>query len=249
MTIYNDLLQAKQGARKKLAVLLDPDKYEKGFDKTILLAQDAHVDYFLVGGSYLLKDRMKEIIQVVKSNSNIPIVLFPGSSYQIDDQADALLFLSLISGRNPELLIGKHVEAAPLIRKSNLEVIPTGYILIDGGIQTSVNYMSNTKSIPHQKTEIAVGTAMAGELLGLKMIYLEAGSGAVNPISSAMIREVSMNISTPLTVGGGIKTPEKAIDNIKAGADMIVIGNILEKDPQIVIDFSAAVHSTNFVIP
>jgi len=155
--------------------------------------------------------------------------------------------LSLISGRNPDLLIGKHVETAAHIRQTQLEVMSTGYMLIDGGSSTAVNYMSNTLPIPHDKNSIAVSTAMAGEMLGMQMIYLEAGSGAYTTVSTSMISKVSQHIRIPIIVGGGISTPEKAQKNLEAGADIIVVGNAIEKDPELLIDLSAAIHSSKTI--
>jgi putative glycerol-1-phosphate prenyltransferase len=175
--------------------------------------------------------------------SGIPVIIFPGNAMQINQHADALLFLSLISGRNPEMLIGRHVLAAPLLKKSLLEVIPTGYMLIDSGAPTSVSYMSGTVPIPHDKNDIASCTAMAGEMLGLKLIYLDAGSGARYPVSPSMIAAVKKSVKIPLITGGGIRTPEKAYELCGAGSDMIVIGNVLEKDSSLLAEFSSAVHS------
>jgi phosphoglycerol geranylgeranyltransferase len=162
---------------------------------------------------------------------------------QISEKADGLLFLSLISGRNPEMLIGRHVLAAPVLKRTNLEIISTGYMLIDSGSPTSVSYMSGTVPIPHDKEDIAVCTAMAGEMLGMKLIYLDAGSGARFTVSNNMIEEVKKNTGIPLIVGGGIRTAEKAIEICQAGADIIVIGNALEKDPERITDISSAVHA------
>jgi putative glycerol-1-phosphate prenyltransferase len=153
------------------------------------------------------------------------------------------LYLSLISGRNPELLIGQHVISAPFVKKSGLEIIPTGYMVIDGGAPTTVSYISNANPIPADKNDIAMCTAMAGEMLGMKLIYMDAGSGARKPITETMIERVAKNISIPLIVGGGITDPEKAYRNCKAGADVIVVGNAIEKDPSIMAEISAAVHS------
>jgi len=162
---------------------------------------------------------------------------------QISKNADGILLLSLISGRNPELLIGKQVIAAPILKASNLDILPTGYILIDGGKPTAVSYMSNTNPIPFDKDDIAMCTAMAGEMLGLKLIYMDAGSGALNAISEKMIKKVSSNISIPLIIGGGINTPQKAILACKAGADIIVVGNAIEKDSSLIKKIGKAVHS------
>jgi putative glycerol-1-phosphate prenyltransferase len=178
----------------------------------------------------------------MKSKSNIPAILFPGNSFQLSYKADAILFLSLISGRNAELLIGNHVISAPFLKVSPLEIIPTGYMLIEGGVMTSVQYMSNTNPIPNTKPDIAMCTAMAGEMLGLKQIYMDAGSGAQKPVSAEMITAVSSTISIPLIVGGGIKSPEQASINVAAGADVIVVGNAIEKDPSLIKEISAAIH-------
>lgn len=246
MNLYNNIIAAKRSNEKKFVVLLDPDKtHGVMLDQTIKLCNDAHVDYLFLGGSLLMHTDLDDYILRIKAQSDIPVILFPGSTQQISSEADALLYLSMISGRNPELLIGKHVESAAQIKQSGIEVISTGYMLIDGGRQTSVNYMSNTMPIPNDKNSIAVSTAIAGELLGLKMIYLEAGSGATTAVSSSMITAVSNSIDIPLIVGGGIRTPEAAELSIKSGADVLVIGNAIEKDPQLIIDMSAAIHSSS----
>ena len=246
LNVYEHILNQKKNGKKGFALLVDPDKYDsKKLEQLIKAALNAHVDYFLVGGSLLSEDNFQKTIAQLKIQTQIPVVIFPGSTIQIDKNADALMFLSLISGRNPELLIGKQVESSLLIHKAQLESISTGYMLIESGKMTSVNYMSHTMPIPADKDEIAVATALAGQLLGMQMIYLEAGSGALNPVSSSMIKAVSNILSVPLIVGGGIKTPEKAIANISAGADIIVIGNAIEKDPSIIVDMSAAIHSVN----
>jgi putative glycerol-1-phosphate prenyltransferase len=173
---------------------------------------------------------------------SIPTILFPGSPQQINSKADAILYLSLISGRNADLLIGQHVIAAPALKRSGLEVVPTGYMLIDGGAPTTASYISNTTPIPANKAEIAYCTAIAGELLGLKTIYMDAGSGARVPIAENMIEAVSQAIDIPLIVGGGMRSPEKAAANAGAGADIIVVGNALEKDPALVAEMVKAVH-------
>ena len=244
MQIYNNIVEAKKAGKKKFAVLLDPDKLKiRDIDKIITLAINAHVDYFFIGGSLIVNNMLDELLTLVRKQCDIPLVLFPGNSFQLSYKADALLFLSLISGRNAELLIGKHVITAPYLKVSPLEVISTGYMLIDGGIPTTVSYMSNTIPIPQNKKDVAVCTALAGEMLGLKLMYMDAGSGAQIPISSELIREVSDSIEVPLIIGGGIKTPEKARENVENGADVIVIGNAIEKDPMLITDMSIAIHS------
>src|SRR5205809_2360331 len=194
------------------------------------LSISANVDYFLVGGSLVISNYLDDCIQYIKRSCSIPAILFPGSPSQISKYADALLYLSLISGRNPELLIGQHVVSAPFVRQSGLEIMSTGYMVIDGGAPTTVSYISNASPLPGDKNEIAMCTAMAGEMLGMKLIYMDSGSGAKRPITETMIHLVSKSISVPLVVGGGITTPEKAYLNCKAGADMIVVGNAIEKD-------------------
>jgi len=228
---------------KKIAVLIDPDKQNiSEVAKKSKLFQQHGIDYIFVGGS-LISVSINEVVNIIKINTNIPVVLFPGSVFQICNQADAILFISLISGRNPELLIGNHVIAAPFLKSSKLQIIPTGYILIDGGTTTSVEYMSNTKPIPANKIDIAIATALAGEYTGSQVIYMDAGSGAINSISPKMISEVKKNISIPLIIGGGIRDKQTLQNICEAGADIVVIGTAIEKDDYIVKEFSEIVHS------
>ena len=241
MAIYDNFNDKK---RKKLAVLIDPDKPS---DAQILSmvekANAADVDFFFVGGSLLVTDSLDHCIKLIKEHSKIPVLIFPGNSLQISKYCDGFLLLSLISGRNPEMLIGRHVIAAPYLKLYGNEIIPTGYMLIDSGKATSVTYMSDTTPIPHDKDDIAMCTAIAGEMLGLKLIYLEAGSGAAMPVSTSMISKVRQMINIPLIVGGGIKTPEMAAEAVKAGADVIVIGTAFEKEPEMLMKFAKAIHS------
>ena len=240
MAIY-DKFQDK--TRKKLAVLVDPDKPSDAQILSIVeKAKAADVDFFFVGGSLLVTDSLDHCIKLIKANCDIPVLIFPGNSLQISKYCDGFLLLSLISGRNPEMLIGRHVIAAPYLKLYGNEIIPTGYMLIDSGKATSVTYMSDTTPIPHDKDDIAMCTAIAGEMLGLKLIYLEAGSGALIPVSTSMISKVSQMINIPLIVGGGIKTPEMAADAVKAGADIIVIGTAFEKEPELLNKFAEAIH-------
>jgi len=244
MTIYDSLIKKKENGDKSLAILIDPDKMRlKHLENIISLSVDAKVDYFFIGGSLIVNDMLDNVLSEIKKACDIPMVLFPGNSFQLSYKADALLFLSLISGRNAELLIGKHVITAPYLKMSPLEIISTGYILIDGGVNSTVQYMSNTLPIPHKKDDIAMCTAMAGEMLGLKLMYLDAGSGAVNPISASMIENVSGAVNVPVIVGGGIRTAEKAYENVKAGADLIVVGNAIEKDPSLIKEMANAIHN------
>jgi putative glycerol-1-phosphate prenyltransferase len=218
-------------SKKQIAVLIDPDKTDvRKLVKTIQQAEMAKVDFFLVGGSLLLKNNLDEIIAVIKKNTRKKVYLFPGNPAQISRNADGILLLSLISGRNAELLIGSHVLAAPILKQSKLNIISTGYILIESGTQTTVSYISNTTPIPANKPEIAACTALAGEQLGLKIIYLEAGSGAQNAVSKEMIKAVKKQISIPLIVGGGIRTKAQIETAFLAGADVVVIGTAIEND-------------------
>src|SRR5665213_1422068 len=242
--IYSSLCGRKKNGKKSFAVLIDPDKVNDAkLEQLIKLALAAKVDYFLVGGSLVISNYLDECVQFIKQNCSIPVLLFPGSSAQVSKYADALLYLSLISGRNPELLIGQHVVSAPAIKMSGLEIMSTGYMVIDGGAPTTVSYISNATPLPADKNEIAMCTAMAGEMLGMKLIYMDAGSGAKKPITESMIALVSKNIEVPLIIGGGITDPEKAYLNCKAGADIIVVGNAIEKDESLIMEMASAVHS------
>ena len=235
LPFYNPVIQAKQHGRKQLAVLLDPDKLPTAkLEQIIELAMHHELDYFFIGGSLLVNHGLDSILSHIRALCKIPLVLFPGSSFQLSYQADAILLLSLISGRNPELLIGQHVIAAPFLKIAPLEVVSCGYMLIDGGIRTSVQYVSNTNPIPANKPDIAVSTALAGEMLGLKSIYLEAGSGAIHPVPLEMITAVSGTLSVPLVVGGGICNAAQASSAWKAGADVVVVGNAVEQDPSLI---------------
>ncbi len=248
-TLYNQFVERKKTGKKSFSVLIDPDKVDvAGIDQLVSLAIEASVDYFFVGGSLVISNHLDDCIKQIKANCDIPVVLFPGSPSQVSRYADALLYLSLISGRNPELLIGQHVISAPFVRKSGLEIMPTGYMVVDGGAPTTVSYISNASPIPADKNEIAMCTAMAGEMLGMKLIYMDAGSGAKRPITEEMIGKVASHIEVPLIVGGGITNPEKAYMNCKAGADIIVVGNAIEKDITLIKEISAAIKSVKQVV-
>jgi len=237
MKIYTSILNRKN---KKIALLIDPDKHtDASLDIIIKLAEKNNANFFFVGGSLLMGD-IEKTVSFLKKKTKIPVIIFPGNVIQICDLADGILFLSLISGRNPDLLIGQHVVSAPMIRNSKLEVLPTGYILIENGKTTSVEYMSNTHPIPFDKPEIVVATAIAGEMLGLKLIYLDAGSGASNTVGLQIISEVRKNISLPIMVGGGIRTSEEARKIFNAGADLIVTGSAIEKNPESIIGLCSA---------
>lgn len=238
---FDEAFSLKQ---KKFAILIDPDKAsETHLDKIIKLSKEAPVDYFFIGGSLLISGSLEKTIDYLKSKSKTPIVIFPGTPNQICNKADAILLLSLISGRNPDLLIGNHVQVASELKKSKLETMATGYVLIDGGIETAVSYMSNTRPIPSHKPEIATITAIAGEMLGLKNIYLEAGSGAKTPISQDTIKQVRAQINIPIIVGGGISSPEIAFNIALAGADVLVVGNAIEKETSVLVGIAEAIKS------
>ncbi len=238
-----DLFQKPQ---KQMAVLVDPDKQtDNQHEKIAKIAQNAGIDFFFVGGSLLTSDSLYRCIRTLKDNSDIPVILFPGNTYQVSRNADAMLFLSLISGRNPDMLIGMHVIAAPYVKLSGIETLPTGYMLIDSGKPTSVSYMSNSFPIPNDKKDIAACTAMAGEMLGLQLIFMDAGSGAKTPIPTEMIRFVKNSIGIPLLVGGGIRTAKTAKESLQAGADIIVVGNRFEEKPKLISKFAEVVKNEN----
>ncbi len=244
-SIYNSITNRKSAGKRSFAVLVDPDKVnEHSLNELVSRAEKAQVDYFFVGGSLMVSGDLQKCVENIKAASDVPVILFPGSPSQLCNKADALLYLSLISGRNPELLIGHHVTSAPAVRESGLEVLPTGYMVIDGGAPTTVSYISNALPIPANKDEIAMCTAMAGEMLGMKLIYMDAGSGAKIPVTESMIQAVSSSVHIPLIIGGGITSPEKAYLNCKAGADVIVVGNAIEKDISLITEIAAAIHSS-----
>jgi putative glycerol-1-phosphate prenyltransferase len=222
--------------KKSIALLLDPDKAKGDLLRNILkTAEESKTDYLFAGGS-LTFTGIDNLIAEIRKLSSIPVVLFPGNLLQLTLNADVIMLLSLISGRNPELLIGNHVIAAPHLKGVREKLISVGYILISCGNKTSVEYISQTGAIPGDKPDIAVATALAGEMLGLKMIYLEAGSGAVNPVPVNIIKAVRQNISVPLAVGGGIKNKDEVEDIFNAGADLIILGNGCEKKPELLVE-------------
>jgi phosphoglycerol geranylgeranyltransferase len=224
--IINDIAQNK----KLLAVLIDPDSIPRGGIDNLLTAIDGScADYIFVGGS-LVSSKPDTLVEKIKMACKLPVIIFPGSLLQIAENADALLLLSLISGRNPEYLIGNHVVAAPYIKKTGLETISTSYILVGNGHTSAVEYMSNTKPIPADKPELITATAMAGEMLGHKMVYLESGSGTNMPLMPEIIMQVKQNIRIPLIVGGGLRSDDMISKAYQAGADIVVVGNALEED-------------------
>lgn len=236
--------RAKESGKKLLAVLIDPDKpSQSALIDLCQKAQTDGADIIFVGGSLLSRDSLEDCLQTVRAHCQIPVLLFPGSVLQISDKADGILFLSLISGRNPDLLIGNHVIAAPYLKTSRLEVLPTAYMLVDCGTTTTAIYMSNSKALPHNKPDIAACTAMAGEMLGLRFFYLDGGSGADKTVSPAMVKAVRKSIDRPIIVGGGIRTAQEAQTIAEAGADVIVVGNLFEKNPEALGEIAAAIHN------
>ncbi len=239
--VLSQLQILKKNSKHAFAVLVDPDKIAPNrMEHFAKQCNEAKVDYIFFGGSLVLNHEIGLCINIFKKNSNIPVLLFPGSPAQVTPEADALLYLSLLSGRNAELLIGQHVVSAPMVRSSGLEILSTGYLVIDGGVPTTVSYISHALPIPANKSDIALCTAWAGEMQGKHLIYMDAGSGAQTPISAEMIEKVSSNITIPLIVGGGIRTPEKVRENCLAGANVTVVGNALEKDMGLLKELCAA---------
>ncbi len=233
---------ASRNGIKRLAVLIDPDRTNRDHIQTLsTFAADGLIDFFLWGGSLVNEAHTDYYFNLLKAQVSQPIILFPGSVYQLHAQADAVLFLSLISGRNPDLLIGQHVQVAARVKHFRLEAIATGYILVDGGTATSAGYMSNTQPIPRDKPEIARSTALAGQMLGLRTIYLDAGSGAKRTVPLEMVAQVREEINLPLMVGGGIRTTKQASELLLAGADILVVGTKLEENPNFLPTLSAVV--------
>ena len=241
-----ELEKRKEQGRKQFAVLVDPDKTgDEQLDNLIVACLTHQADYIFVGGSLLTGNALAQTVLRLKKQSTIPVVLFPGNSMHLSPYADAVLFLSLISGRNAEFLIGQQVTAAPLLKNSGLQILPTGYMLVESGVQTTVSYISNTNPLPADKPEIAACTALAGEMLGLRLMFLDAGSGAKYPVSPAIISAVRAAVNTPLLVGGGINSPQKAREALSAGADLIVIGNGIEETPDLLPQISQVVQQAN----
>jgi phosphoglycerol geranylgeranyltransferase len=236
MTVYQKIISKKGKGEKMLAVLLDPDSEDLNtLEKKIDLIERSAVDFFLVGGSTTWNNNFDKFVEKVKSLASKKVIIFPGSAEQISPAADAILFLSLISGENPRYLIGEQVKAAPILKELDVEVISTGYMLIDGGRKTTVELVSGTKPLSQDNIETVRNTAYAAQLLGMKMVYLECGSGSRYPVKDELIREVSKNIEIPLVVGGGIKNKQEVENKHIAGADIVVVGNALEKDPTILL--------------
>lgn len=236
----NKIYNKRNSNLKALAVLIDPDQSLQSVLNIVDACNHHAVDFIFVGGSLVTSGVLAETLNTIKSNFNGPVYIFPGNEFMIDEQADGILFLSLLSGRNPEYLIGKQVVAAPALSQSKLDVVPTAYLLIDGGRETSVSYISNTKPIPSDKPDIAVATALAGKLMGMQCIYMDAGSGALKSIPQRMVNAVKCATDLPLIIGGGIRNAETAIQIYKSGADVIVIGNGAEENNAIIGEIAMA---------
>jgi len=239
------LLEKSKAKEKGFALLVDPDKADDLYlEKCAALANSAQAKLILIGGS-LVFNSLDSVFEKLHQLTDIPLVLFPGSVIQLSSHADAILFLSLISGRNPEFLIGNQVVAAPFIYKHKIETIPTGYLLVNGGQTTAVEYVSQTQPIPANKPDLAVATALAGQLLGHKLIYMDAGSGAGKPIPAEVIKAVSSTLKVPIIVGGGIRSGKQALDAYRAGADIVVVGNKVEENPRFLEEISEATKQAN----
>jgi len=245
-SVKAQLLNKIEKGKKLLSILIDPDKADENHLKALCQkAEQIPVDLFLIGGSLLTVGDLDATLKVIKSHSKVPRIIFPGSVNQISTHADAILFLSLLSSRNPEMLIGQQVVAAPYIKKAKIEVLSTAYLLIESGNATTASYMSNSNPIPANKGEIAASTALAGEYLGMDIIYMDGGSGAERPVPASTISMVKQNCSRPLFIGGGIDTSKKVETAFQAGADAIVIGNALEKNPDFLLELKQIMRRIN----
>jgi len=246
MTTYERILKVRNERGAGYFVLLDPDKNNRdALPSFVREATEAGVDGFLVGGSLMLSDDFEDHIKAIKQSTSVPVIIFPGSIMQVSAEADAILFLVLISGRNPDYLIGNQVLAAPIIKRSKLEALSTGYMLIEAGNTTSAEFMSNTKPIPRDKPDIALAHALAAEVIGMKLLYLDAGSGAHESVSEEMVRTIARSCSLPMIVGGGIRTPDEARKKVEAGASFVVTGTITEVNNHrsFIREFAEAVHA------
>ncbi|MDT0553559.1 geranylgeranylglyceryl/heptaprenylglyceryl phosphate synthase [Urechidicola vernalis] len=229
--ILNHIKSSKVKGEKMLAILLDPDKLKLEIISEIIdKINNQNVDLIFVGGSTVQKGITDNCIKEIKKYSNIPVLIFPGDYTQLTDEGDAVLFLSLLSGNNPEYLVHQQVKSAPFLKNSTLEIIPTGYILIDGGKETAVQRVSKTLPIPQNEIEKIINTALAAQYMGKDLVYLEAGSGATEPMEVIIIKTVSMQLDIPLIVGGGIRTKEQLENAYKNGADVVVIGTAFEEN-------------------
>jgi phosphoglycerol geranylgeranyltransferase len=239
-SVYQSILNSKKKGKKLFSVLVDPDKFSA---EVIREAHKAKVNFIFIGGSKIKKGNFHRCISAIRKLTSIPLVIFPGSREQVSEKADAILLLSLISGRNPDYLIGEHIKAARQLKGSGLEIIPTGYILIGGGEKISTQAVTRTSPIKSSDRDLIISTAIAGDLLGMKIIYLEAGSGTTKPLDEGLVKEVRKNIASPIIAGGGINSAEKAVTLCKAGADMIVVGNAIEKDSTIIHQIARSIRT------
>lgn len=245
LRVVEQLAAMRASGRAGYFVLIDPDKWALAqLAEIAAAASEGGADAILIGGSLILGSNFDEMVRVIRAAAQVPCIIFPGSVMQISKHADAILFLALISGQNPNYLIGEQIKAAPLIHHLGLEAIPTGYMLIESGRVTSAEFMSNTRPIPRDKNDIAKATALAAQYLGMKLVYLEAGSGAQHPVALEMISAVANYVTIPLIVGGGIRTPERAAQCVTAGASFVVTGNVLEHDngQTLIREFADAIH-------
>ena len=238
--ILDSIKLGKAAGKKSLAVLIDPDTSNENIKEVCSLCNELAVDYIFCGGSLVTQGQTDTCIYLIKQHVKIPVLIFPGNEMHVSNKADGILFLSLVSGRNAEYLIGKQVVSAPFLKRSGLEIIPTGYILVDGGRTTTVNYVSQTIPVPSNKPDIAAATAMASEMLGQQLIYMDAGSGAMSPVPANMVKKVCKSVAAPIIVGGGIDTADKAFKLFDAGASIVVVGNALEKKPGLLHELIAA---------
>ena len=242
---YRLLLSTIEKRNAGFFVLIDPDKTTISDSiSSCQMVEEAGADGILIGGSLLFSNKFDEYISEVKKNTTLPVIIFPGNSRQISPHADAILFLSFISSRNPNYLIGEQVIAAPVIKSMNLEAISTGYMHIESGNLTTVEFLSGSRSIPRDKIDIAIAHALAAEYIGMKLVYLEAGSGAHYSVPNEMIKQVSDHVSVPVVVGGGIRSAEEAHEKVQSGANVVVVGNFLEKNlsSENVREFADAIH-------
>jgi len=243
-TILNYLLSIKEEKGAGYIVLIDPDKNsEKKLEEKISKINNSGVDAIFVGGSLILDNNCERRVSVIKSLSELPVIFFPGGISQLNKYYDAMLFMSILSGRNPHYLIGEQVVAAPIVKDLGIEVIPTGYLIVDGGNNSSVQFMSGSNPIPIEKPDILVAHALAAQYLGKKLVYLESGSGAKKSIPNKLVKAVNSYIDVPIIVGGGIRSPESAYEKVQAGASFIVTGSVIENDSMALIkEFADAIH-------
>ena len=246
MSIFQNLIEIIEKKGSAYIVLIDPDKKNNdNIESIVEKGNRSNVDAFFIGGSLIMDSNYESRVKSIKSNSDIPVILFPGGINQINSYFDAMLFMSMISGRNPQYLIGEQVISAPIIKDLGIETISTGYILIDGGVQSMVQVMSDTNPIPMDRLDAIIAHALAAQYLGMKLIYLEAGSGATKSVNDEIIKSVSKIINIPLIVGGGLRDPETVSAKVNSGASIIVTGTIAEEDSSIMREIASAVHWKN----